>query len=76
MQELVRSNDLVFLSYVEALLKEAEIDHEVADAHTSAVIGSVDASPRRILVSDEDWPRAKEIIDAAAQPGHATSDGG
>ena len=65
MKELIRSNDLVFLSYVEALLKEAEIPHEVADEHMSAVVGSIDASPRRILVTDTDWPRAREIVDAA-----------
>ena len=75
MKELIRSNDLVLLSYIEALLKEADIDHEIADAHTSAVIGSVDASPRRILIRDQDWLRAKEIVDAA-QTDHASHDGG
>jgi hypothetical protein len=62
----VRSNDLVFLSYVEALLREAAIPHDVADEHMSAVVGSIDASPRRIMVSDKDWSKAKEIVDAAA----------
>jgi len=66
MKELIRSNDLVFLSYVEALLREADIPHEMADEHMSAVVGSIDASPRRILVTDEDWAHAKEIVDAAA----------
>jgi Putative prokaryotic signal transducing protein len=74
MRELVRSNDLVFLSFVEALLREAAIPHDMADEHMSAVVGSIDASPRRILVSDEDWPKAKEIVDAAAaeRPGDST----
>ncbi len=66
MKELVRSNNLVFISYVEALLREAAIPHDIADEHMSAVVGSIDASPRRILVSDEDWSKAKEIVDAAA----------
>ncbi len=65
MKELIRSNDLVLLSYIEALLNEAEIPYEMADEHTSAVVGSIDASPRRILVRDQDWARAKEIVDAA-----------
>jgi hypothetical protein len=74
MKELIRSNDLVYLSYVEALLNEAGVAYEMADMHMSAVVGSIDASPRRILVSDEDWQRAKEIVDAAdASP--ASSDG-
>jgi hypothetical protein len=66
MKELIRSNDLVFISYVEALLSEANIPHDVADAHMSAVVGLIDISPRRIMVSDEDWSKAKEIVDAAA----------
>ena len=66
MRELIRSNDLVFISYVEVLLSGADIPHDVADAHMSAVVGSIDASPRRILVSDADWSKAKEIVDAAA----------
>lgn len=65
MKELIRSNDLVLLSYIEALLKEAAIPHEMADEHMSAVVGSIDASPRRILIADEDWPRAREIVEAA-----------
>jgi hypothetical protein len=65
MKELIRSNDLVLLSYIEALLKEAAIPHEMADEHMSAVVGSIDASPRRLLVKDEDWARAREIVDAA-----------
>lgn len=75
MKELLRSNDLVLLSYIEALLKDADIDHEIADAHTSAVVGSIDASPRRILTSDEDWARAKEIVDAARSDRPADDDG-
>ena len=65
MKELIRSNDLVLLSYVEALLNEADIHYELADQHTSAVVGSIDASPRRILIADGDWARAREILDAA-----------
>jgi len=65
MKELIRSNDLVLLSYVEALLKEAGIAHEFADEHMSAVVGSIDASPRRILVNDRDWSQAQELVNAA-----------
>ena len=76
MKELIRTNDLVLLSYIEALLKEAAIQHQVADEHTSAVVGSIDASPRRILIRDEDWYRAKEIVDAAQADRASPSDGG
>jgi hypothetical protein len=75
MKELIRSNDLVLLSFVEALLKEANIPHEMADEHTSAVVGSIDASPRRILVRDEDWAGAREIVDAAQSERSPADDG-
>jgi hypothetical protein len=65
MKELIRSNDLVLLSYIEALLKEADVPYEMADEHMSAVVGSIDASPRRVMVADGDWSRASEIIEAA-----------
>jgi hypothetical protein len=75
MKELIRSNDLVLLSYVEALLKEADIDHELADEHMSAVLVSNESFPRRILVSDEDWSRAKELVDAAQSDQVVSDDG-
>lgn len=75
MKELIRSNDLVLISFVEALLKDAAIAHEVADEHTSAVVGSIDASQRRVLVSDADWARASEIV-AAAQADRSPANGG
>jgi hypothetical protein len=74
MKELIRSNDLVLLSYIEALLKEADVPYEFADEHMSAVVGSIDASPRRVLVDDRDWARAKEIVDEA-QAHRAPTDG-
>jgi hypothetical protein len=64
MKELIRSNDLLLMSYVESLLRQAGIPHEVADEHTSAVVGLINALPRRILVEDDDWRRAKELVDA------------
>jgi hypothetical protein len=75
MKELIRSNDLVLLSYIEALLKEANIPHEMADEHMSAVVGSIDASQRRIMVSDEDWASAREIVDAAQDERSPADDG-
>lgn len=65
MKELLRSNDPVLLSYVDALLKEAEIPHEIADFHMSIVDGSIGALPRRVLVGDDDLSEAREILQAA-----------
>jgi len=50
--ELIRTNDLVLLSAVEALLTEAHIPHLVADRNVSVVAGSIEALPRRVIVGD------------------------
>ena len=62
MVELVRSNDIVYLSWVEATLAAAGIDTLVADQHTSVLEGSVGAIPRRILVDDREISRARHIL--------------
>lgn len=65
MKELLRSNDLVLLTYVEALLNGAGIAHVVADQHISAVEGSIGALPRRVLVDDDDLAEARELLQSA-----------
>lgn len=69
MKELLRSNDLVVLSWAQAMLDGAGIASVVLDAHASAVDGSISAIARRVMVDDEDWPRAKKVIDDAAPAG-------
>lgn len=65
MTELMRSNDLVLLSYVEALLSGAGIVYVVADEHISAVEGSIGALPRRVLIDDDDVIEARELMRSA-----------
>lgn len=62
MVELVRSNDLVYLSWVEATLAAEGIEPLVTDQHTSVLEGSIGAIPRRILVDDRDVSRARYIL--------------
>jgi len=62
MQELMRTNDLVLLGAVTALLEAAEVGHLVADAHISALEGSIGILPRRLLVVDEDVSRARRLL--------------
>jgi hypothetical protein len=47
---LATSNDPVRLSFLTALLADADIAAFVLDAHTSAVEGSIGAIPRRLVV--------------------------
>ena len=48
MEELLRTNDLVLISFVEALLREAGIEPWVADQNMSIIEGSLGVLPRRV----------------------------
>ena len=65
MRELFRSNDAVLLSYVEALLTDAGIEHAVVDGNMSIVEGSLGILPRRMLVSTDQWNQALRILKSA-----------
>lgn len=65
MKELLRTNDPALLSFVEALLAEAEIERYVADRHVSSVLGSIGIMgypAQRVLVGDEDIERARRLL--------------
>ena len=65
MKEVLRTNDLVLLSYATHVLAEAGIEAQVFDAHMSAVEGSIGAFPRRLMVPDEDIAKAlRELSNA------------
>ena len=62
MKLLLKTNDPVVISFVEALMKESEIDYLVLDQHMSIVEGSLGVIPRRILVKDEFHLSAQQIL--------------
>ena len=62
MRELVRTNDIVLVSAVGALLDGANIHHLVLDQNMSVIEGSLGILPRRILVGDDDAMQARRII--------------
>ncbi len=62
MKELLRSNDAVRLSFVEATLKAAGIEAILLDQHTSIVEGSIGAIQRRIMVPEEQLARARTLL--------------
>lgn len=70
MSLLLRTNDLVLISAVEALLSGAKIDYFVADTHTSAMEGSGAAIPRRVMVVTHSIDRARRLMTDAGL-GHA-----
>ncbi len=64
-KELLRTNDVVLISYIEALLADSEIRAFVLDSHTSVIEGSLGVLPRRIMVADDYLARARTILIAA-----------
>jgi hypothetical protein len=64
MLELIRTNDIVLISRLEALLDEVGIDYLVADQHASVLEGSLGVIPRRILVLREDLAAARRHVAA------------
>jgi hypothetical protein len=62
LRELVRTNDLVLISAVGALLDGADIHHVVLDQNMSIVEGSLGLLQRRILVNDEDNREARQLL--------------
>ncbi len=62
MRDIMHTNEPVLLSFVCALLKEARIEHHVADANMSIMEGSIGVFPRRVLVFDRDFDRAAQLL--------------
>ena len=67
MKELLRTNDPVRLSFLQALLRDSGIDSLVLDHHTSLVEGSIGAIPRRLMVAEHDYLRARSVLAAAGE---------
>jgi hypothetical protein len=64
-RELVRTNNLVLISAIEALLKGADIPHMIVDQNMSVMEGSIGIFPRRILVDEEELPAARRLLSEA-----------
>ncbi len=62
MRELVRTNDAVLISAIEALLRGAGIEHLIVDQNMSVLEGSIGIFPRRILVEEDKLPAARRLL--------------
>jgi len=74
LRELLRTNDIVMVSAVGALLDGANIKHLLLDANMSILEGSAGAIPRRILVHENDDAAARRLLTEAGL-GHELRDG-
>jgi len=62
MIELMRTNDPVMLSFVEALLRDSGLSYFVADQNMSVIEGSLGILPRRVMVSEDDLVEARLLL--------------
>ena len=62
MRELLRSNDLVYLSWVQAILGVEGIGCMLLDDHVSGVEGSIGAIPRRLMVEEALLEEARRLL--------------
>jgi hypothetical protein len=65
LRELVRTNDAVVISAIEALLNGAGISHMIADQNISVLEGSIGAFQRRILVDEDEVAAARRLLSDA-----------
>ncbi|HEV2602049.1 MAG TPA: DUF2007 domain-containing protein [Microvirga sp.] len=62
MVEIVRTNDIVLVGFLQSLLEQANIPVLVADSHMSAMEGMIGVFPRRLLVPDDHAAQARRLI--------------
>ena len=65
MREIVRTNDAVLITAIEALLNGAQIKHLVVDRNMSVLEGSIGIFPRRILVDEDEIHAARRLLEEA-----------
>jgi hypothetical protein len=62
MRAVLKTIDPVVLNFAANLLSQEGIESVVFDTHASVMDGSMGFLPRRLMVSDEDFVRAMELL--------------
>jgi hypothetical protein len=75
LRELLRTNDAVLISAIEALLNAARIAHVVVDQNMSVLEGSIGIFPRRILVGEDQLEAARRLLADAGLAHELRGDG-
>jgi hypothetical protein len=65
MIEILRTNDLVLLSAIDAILSSEQVEFFIADQHMSSLEGSSGFLQRRLLVPSDKADRARRLLRAA-----------
>jgi hypothetical protein len=62
MKELLRTNDVVMISWAQAALADDGIESIVFDQFVSAIEGYAGPVQRRVMVANDDFERAQWIV--------------
>ena len=65
MRAVLKTIDPVVLNYAANVLEQEGIEAVVFDTHASVMDGSMGFLPRRLMVADENFPRAEKLLRAA-----------
>ena len=58
MREVIRTNNLVLISWIRTLLSDSGIETVIFDVHMSVLEGSAGAIQKRLMVQDEFYDQA------------------
>ena len=62
METLIKSNDRIYISWIKSILKAHNIEYFTFDEEMSVTEGNTTAIPIRILVNENELPKALQII--------------
>ncbi len=65
METLISTNNIVTISFIEAVLKDSHIEHFIFDTQSSSIEGSIGVIPRRVMVLAEDLAAARRALKLA-----------
>jgi len=73
MKELMATNNMVTISFMEALLNEADIDYLILDQNMSILEGSLGIIPKRIMIEESMLFTARKLVEEAGLSKELTS---
>lgn len=62
MKELLRTTDITVMAFARALLEGEGIEPFELDVNMSVLEGSIGILPRRMMVREADWARARQVM--------------
>jgi hypothetical protein len=65
MRDVLKTNNAVLLNFAQVVLSDVGIETVVFDSHMSIMDGSLGILPRRLMVLESDYERARRVLSEA-----------